>query len=128
SYPSADQLQRFSFDAAPIRGEVAHLNATYEAILNRHDYPPVIRVALGQLLAATALMSASLKFKGRLTLQIRLPGAISLLQAETNELGELRAIARYDSDQPEATLTFATEGQLVITLEPEQGQRYQGIT
>ncbi|MDO6749140.1 Hsp33 family molecular chaperone HslO, partial [Gilvimarinus sp. 1_MG-2023] len=85
-------------------------------------------VALGQLLAATALMSASLKFKGRLTLQIRLPGAISLLQAETNELGELRAIARYDSDQPEATLTFATEGQLVITLEPEQGQRYQGIT
>ncbi|MDP2504508.1 Hsp33 family molecular chaperone HslO [Oceanobacter sp. 3_MG-2023] len=128
SYPSADQLQRFSFDAAPIRGEVAHLNATYEAILNRHDCPPVIRVALGQLLAATALMSASLKFKGRLTLQIRLPGAISLLQAETNELGELRAIARYDSDQPEATLTFATEGQLVITLEPEQGQRYQGIT
>ncbi|WP_369856309.1 Hsp33 family molecular chaperone HslO [Candidatus Thalassolituus haligoni] len=128
SYRSADQLQRFSFDAAPIRGEVAHVNTTYQDILSRQSYPLPIRIALGQLLAATALMSASLKFKGRLTLQMRLSGNISLLQAETNEQGQLRAIARYDTEQSSDALGFDHEGQLVITLEPDQGQRYQGIT
>jgi len=124
---SADQLQRFSFDVAPIRGEVAHLNSTYTDVLERHQYPAAVSVALGKLMAATALLSANLKFKGRLTLQIRLPGNISMLQAETDEQGQLRAIARYDENQPEEELSFE-DGQMVITIEPDQGQRYQGIT
>lgn len=127
SFASADQLQRFSFDDTAIRGEIAHLNASFAEVLERHQYPQHITRVLGELMAATALMSASLKFKGRLTLQIRLPGNISLLQAETSDRGELRAIARYNQDQADSELTF-DDGQLVMTVEPEQGQRYQGIT
>jgi molecular chaperone Hsp33 len=127
SSSSADQLQRFSFDDTAIRGEIAHLDQSFGGVLERHQYPPVISKALGELMAATALMSASLKFKGRLTLQIRLPGHISLLQAETSDQGELRAIARYDHEQPESALVF-DDGQLVMTVEPELGQKYQGIT
>ena len=123
---SADQLQRFSFDDNPIRGEIAHINASFREVLQRHQYPAHISQVLGELMAATALMSASLKFKGRLTLQIRLPGHISLLQAETSDEGDLRAIARYDVEQPESELVFE-DGHLVMTVEPEQGQRYQGI-
>ncbi|MCY0964963.1 Hsp33 family molecular chaperone HslO [Parathalassolituus penaei] len=126
SLSSADQLQRFSFDDTPIRGEIAHINESFREVLKRHQYPAHISKVLGELMAATALMSASLKFKGRLTLQIRLPGNISLLQAETSDQGELRAIARYDVDQPESELVFE-DGHLVMTIEPEQGQRYQGI-
>jgi len=124
---SADTLQRFSFDNTNIRGEVAHLNASYREVLKRHQYPAVVAKGVGELMAATALLSASLKFAGRLTLQIRLTGNISLLQAETNEKGQLRAIARYEEGTDASELTL-TDGQMIITIEPDVGQRYQGIT
>ena len=124
---SADSLQRFSFDNTNIRGEVAHLNASYREVLNRHQYPGIVAQGVGELMAATALLSANLKFAGRLTLQIRLTGNISLLQAETNEKGQLRAIARYE-EGTDANELFLTDGQMIITIEPEVGQRYQGIT
>lgn len=119
-----DQLQRFSFEGLDIRGELAHLNEAFEAIIERHPMPELVTIALGELMAATALLSANLKFPGRLTLQMRLTGSVSLLQAETNEKGQLRAIARYEE---EAELHLA-DGSLVITIEPDVGQKYQGIT
>lgn len=122
-----DALQRFSFDDTDIRGEISHLHEAYRDVIRRHQYPPLIAREIGELMAATALLSASLKFPGRLTLQIRLPGNVSLLQAETNNQGQLRAIARYDDSAAATELDFA-DGQLVISIEPEQGQRYQGIT
>ena len=85
---SADSLQRFSFDNTNIRGELAHVNASYREVLKRHQYPTRIAKAVGELMAATALLSANLKFTGRLTLQIRLPGNISL-QVELTELPEV---------------------------------------
>lgn len=124
---SADTLQRFSFDNTDIRGEVAHLNASFREVIKRHQYPPMIATELGELMAATALLSANLKFAGRLTLQVRLPGNVSLLQAESSDKGELRAIARYDDSVAVEELSFES-GQMVITIEPEDGQRYQGIT
>ncbi len=124
---SQDQLQRFSFDKTTIRGEVAHLNATFQEVIRRHRYPQTVAVALGELMAATALLSASLKFPGRLTLQLRLKGNVSLLQAETDEQGRMRAIARYEEGAETDKLALS-DGQMVLTLEPENGQRYQGIT
>lgn len=122
-----DQLQRFSFDHTDIRGELAHLDRAYQEVIERHQYPEIIAVSLGELMAATALLSANLKFKGRLTLQVRLKGSVSLLQAETDEQGRLRAIARYDEAAEVKALTFS-DGNMVITIEPEVGQKYQGIT
>ncbi|MDF1763178.1 MAG: Hsp33 family molecular chaperone HslO [Oleibacter sp.] len=124
---SADTLQRFSFDHTDIRGEVTHLHLSFQEILKRHTYPKVVARALGELLAATSLLSANLKFPGRLTLQIRLTGSITLLQAETDEQGQLRAIARYADDVDETALSV-TDGQMIITIEPDDGQKYQGIT
>ncbi|MEC9408975.1 MAG: Hsp33 family molecular chaperone HslO, partial [Pseudomonadota bacterium] len=66
---SADSLQRFSFDNTNIRGELALVNASYREVLKRHQYPTRIAKAVGELMAATALLSANLKFTGRLTLQ-----------------------------------------------------------
>ena len=56
-----DSLQRFLFEGAPVRGEIAHLDATWRAVLERHDYPESLRVAMGELMAAAALLSATLK-------------------------------------------------------------------
>ncbi len=38
-----DILQRFMFEHANIRGEMAHLSETYQQIINQHPYPKNIR-------------------------------------------------------------------------------------
>ena len=113
---SADTLQRFSFDKTAIRGELAHLNESYQGVLKRHKYPEPIAIAIGELMAATALLSSNLKFPGRLTLQIRLTGNVTLLQAESSEKGQLRAIARYDENVDAARCRSAIAATLHLSL------------
>ncbi len=52
----SDQLQKFMFDAAPVRDEYISLDATWRAVLERHDYPPAVRHLLGEMMAAAALL------------------------------------------------------------------------
>ncbi|MEH6449336.1 MAG: Hsp33 family molecular chaperone HslO [Oleispira sp.] len=121
-----DSMQRFTFDKTDVRGELVGLHKSLSAVLTKHDYPEVLKIELGKLMAASALMSATLKYEGRLCLQVRLPGDVSLIQAETTNTGELRAIARYDETK-EIEAVELIGGQLVITLEPAVGKPYQGI-
>jgi molecular chaperone Hsp33 len=121
-----DSMQRFTFDKTDVRGELVGLHKSLSTVLSKHDYPEVLKVELGKLMAASALMSATLKYEGRLCLQVRLPGDVSLIQAETTNTGELRAIARYDESK-EIEAVELIGGQLVITLEPAVGKPYQGI-
>lgn len=133
----SDQLQRFLFDDTQVRGEIAQLEDTYQEVLSRHDYPAPIEGLLGELLAACALLTATIKLDGILSIEIRGQGALSLLMAESNpgrgkSAQRLRAIARFDetavSQLEEASLeTLAGDGHVVITLDPCEGQRYQGI-
>lgn len=121
-----DSMQRFTFDKTDVRGELVGLHQSLAAVLSKHDYPAALRIELGKLMAASALMSATLKYEGRLCLQVRLPGDVSLIQAETTNTGDLRAIARYDESKEIETVELVG-GQLVITLEPAVGKPYQGI-
>jgi molecular chaperone Hsp33 len=125
-----DAHRRFLFDDMPVRGGWVHIDATYGEVLARHDYPPVLRRLLGEMLAATALLANNLKFKGSLIVQVQSPGPVQLLVVEcTDELG-LRAIAKWQGDLPEDAdlLQLAGNGRCVITLDPRDGaQMYQGI-
>ena len=121
-----DSMQRFTFDQTDVRGELVGLQKSLSTVLSKHTYPAALKVELGKLMAASALMSATLKYEGRLCLQVRLPGDVSLIQAETTNTGELRAIARYDESKEIDNVELAG-GQLVITLEPAVGKPYQGI-
>ena len=121
-----DSMQRFTFDQTDVRGELVGLHKSLSAVLSKHDYPMALKIELGKLMAASAIMSATLKYEGRLCLQVRLPGDVSLIQAETTDTGDLRAIARYDESKEIETVELAG-GQLVITLEPAVGKPYQGI-
>jgi molecular chaperone Hsp33 len=123
-----DSMQRFTFDETDVRGELVGLQKSLNAVLSKHDYPQALKIELGKLMAASALMSATLKYEGRLSLQVRLIGDVSLIQAETTNTGELRAIARYDETKSaEIDQIELQGGQLVITLEPAVGKPYQGI-
>lgn len=121
-----DSMQRFTFDKTDVRGELVGLHKSLAAVLSKHDYPEVLKIELGKLMAASAIMSATLKYEGRLCLQVRLPGDVTLIQAETTNTGDLRAIARYDESK-EIDAVELIGGQLVITLEPAVGKPYQGI-
>jgi len=127
-----DQIQRFLFDDTNVRGEIVTLEQAYAEVLDRHDYPAVVNRLLGELLAAVALLTDTVKLDGTLSIEVRGQGALSLLMAESNPGGELRAIARLAEDAPmpgEETgfRELLGEGQIMITLDPREGHRYQGI-
>ena len=62
-----DVLSRFVFEHTHVRGELVHLDATWRAVLARHEYPPAVRDLLGQVMAAASLLAATIKFDGSLT-------------------------------------------------------------
>ncbi|ARN73627.1 Hsp33 family molecular chaperone HslO [Oceanicoccus sagamiensis] len=123
-----DQLQRFIFDQTDIRGEITRLDTSYQETISNHHYPEVVAHLLGEFLAAATLLSATLKFEGTITLQARSEGEIPLIMAEASSDHKLRGIAREaDNAVSEDFTKLLTNGQLIITVDPKQGQRYQGI-
>lgn len=125
----SDILQRFLFENAGVRGEVVQLDATWQAVLARHEYPPTVREVLGESMAAAALLAATLKLKGSIILQVQGEGPISLLVVECTAQGTLRGLAHWKGEVPATDLhgRFG-DGRLVITVDPGEGmERYQGI-
>ena len=124
-----DSLQRFIFEHAPIRGEIVHLDATWRAVLKRRDYPPRVRDVLGELMAAAALLTSTIKFDGRLIMQVQGSGPVSLLVVECTSDRTMRAIAQWDGEVPDAPLSeLVGDGRLAVTIDPLKGRElYQAI-
>ena len=97
-------------------------------MLERHDYPENVRNILGEAFAACALLSATIKFNGSLILQIRGDGPLHLLVVQATSNGSLRGLARWKGDVPKENLqAIFGQGQMLMTIEPEDGEAYQGI-
>ena len=125
-----DSLHRFLFEHLAVRGEVAHLDATWRAVLERRAYPPVVRRLLGQAMVAAALLSATIKFDGLLTLQLQGQGPLRLLVVQCTSGGTLRGLARWEGELAETVPLYALCGQgvLMINIDPGGGrEHYQGI-
>lgn len=114
----------------PVRGEIVHLNATWRAVLERHDYPERLRDVLGELMAAAALLSATLKFDGSLILQVQGSGPVKLLVVECTSEQTMRATAKWE-EQAQLAGGFREllgDGRFVITIAPtDLTQTYQGV-
>jgi molecular chaperone Hsp33 len=133
-----DCLHRFIFERYPIRGHLVHLDAAWRALIEHRDYPMPIRNALGEAVAASLLLAATIKFEGVLSLQMQGDGPVHLLLAQcTGGLG-VRGLARYreagrppdsgDSGDSTGIGGLIGTGNLTVTLETDDGaQRYQGI-
>ena len=124
----ADSCQRFMFTECDIRGELVNLTESYRNLMANNVYPPAVQELLGQFLAASVLLSTTIKFAGRLVLQARSEGEVPLIMAECTSDQHVRGIARYD-DVPAGSCfrTLLQKGVLAITIEPEEGESYQGI-
>ncbi len=124
-----DQLHRFIFENAPVRGEVVQLQQSWQAILERHEYPPIVREVLGEAMAATVLLSATIKFLGSITFQIQGDGPVSMLVVQVKTDKTVRAMASYEDEDLQGGLkNLFGDARLVITIEMENAaERYQGI-
>jgi molecular chaperone Hsp33 len=125
-----DQLFRFVFDNTPIRGNTVRLHQTFNNALQHESYPPVLRAALGELMAAAALLAATLKLdNGALILQIQGKGPLNLLVVECSASLQMRATAKWKGELEDLSFVeLVGNGHFVITLDPKDGgQTYQGI-
>ena len=134
--PFADSVTRFHFERAAVRGAVASLDDAGREVLGQHSYPPALRRALAELLAASALLASALAFKGTLIVQLQGTGPVTLLVVECTATLGLRATAQWrDSaaalpeDAPLRALAGDPEtSRLAIMLDPKDGGPiYQGV-
>ncbi|SPL71003.1 Hsp33 family molecular chaperone HslO [Acinetobacter stercoris] len=130
----SDLRQRFYIEDFPVRGEVVHLEEALQTILSQREYAPAVQVLLGEMLSATALLASTLKIQGRISLQIQAQGTFKWAMAECNHLGEVRALADYEEDprfmqgeDSRTVLSALNNPVLFINIEPDFGERYQGI-
>jgi molecular chaperone Hsp33 len=139
----SDALYKFLLDGedperSPVRGEIVSLDSTWRQMCQLHDYPEPVMRTLGELVAASALLTANLKFSGALVMQIHGDGPVPLLVVECNADMTMRATATIvegakigiDASFAELVNTGG-KGRFAITLDPKdrtQGQQpYQGI-
>ena len=124
-----DTFQRFMFEELQIRGEWVRLGDSFQQATRASNYPVSVKRLLGQTIAASVLLTGTLKFAGRLSIHARGQGALNLLTAETTHNRHFRALAKWeDPILPDQNLkSLLGDAQLAITIEPEKGSRYQGI-
>jgi molecular chaperone Hsp33 len=124
-----DSFRRFVFEGIGVRGELVHLDSSWQAVLERHPYPPSVRDQLGQALAAVVLLSATIKFKGSLILQAQSEGPLHTLVAQATDARTIRGLAQWNGMPPEGTALHEIfgQGRLALTIQNEGAEPYQGI-
>jgi molecular chaperone Hsp33 len=128
-----DNLTRFVFERAAVRGAVVSLDAAYRDILSCHPYPKGLQRLIGEMLAAVCLLANSLKFEGSLILQLHSSGTLRLLVVECSAALELRATAQWQGEvRDDAELSDLAgndkASRMVLTLDPKDGgPLYQGV-
>jgi molecular chaperone Hsp33 len=131
SIPEDDLILPFQADHADVVGRLVKLGPTVDTILSRHDYPEPVSRLLGEAVALTALLGASLKSEGKFILQASTDGPVDLLVADYQVPGGLRGYARFSADQLAELPTGARllgEGHLAMTIDRGmETERYQGV-
>ncbi len=124
----ADALQRFIFEHANIRGEIVHLQQTFDTIIHQHPYPDAVKTLLGEAILSCVLLTGSLKFEGEVSLQFQGDSRLSLLLVQCDHKLQVRALAKYQEEgEPDYQDAFS-QGKMVLNLTPfNQTQTYQSI-
>ena len=122
-----DNLQRFIFEHANIRGEIVHIEKTYQTIMKQRNYPPMVKNLLGEAIVSCLLLASSIKFEGSLNLQFQGDERLPLLLVQCDHELNIRAFAKYAQDLE--IIDYATaflQGQMVLTInQNNQTQAYQ---
>ncbi|GAW97061.1 MULTISPECIES: Hsp33 family molecular chaperone HslO [Colwellia] len=121
-------LNRYLFTDAHARGELVQLNSSFKSILNNHDYPAGVAKLLGELLSATCLLTATLKFEGDITVQLQGDGPVGYMSVSGNNKQQMRGIVKLTTTTSANTLQeLIGKGTMIITIRPDAGKAYQGV-
>ena len=128
----ANQRTRFIFDNQPIRGIHVQLTDVWQHIAQQKRYPQAIRRALGELLAAGAILSSNLKLDGTLIVQVQGQGSLKMLVVEATSEDTVRATARWDetatiADDADLNQLLGDNSVFVLTVQPKNGEPWQGV-
>ena len=123
-----DILRRFLFEDSGVRGEWVKLTTSWQAAKQHQQGPQNAQLQLGQALAAVVMLSATVKFNGSMILQAQGDGDFKALVAQSTHDRKIRGLIRSNDHIPEGSLeSMFGQGQLVLTIEPDNAQPYQGI-
>ena len=130
---SIDTIHRFEFVDHAIRGQIVTLNNSFIEASQHQNLPIQAKQLLGQFLAAAGMLAENFKFNGLLTLQARGDGDLPLMMAEATNTRNIRGLVKlseshlpHDMDG-KCFRELLGKGVLTLTVDPEKGQRYQGI-
>ena len=133
-----DTLQKYLFEDRSVRAQTVSLRQTWRDAQANHQYPPAVSRLLGELVAASTLLAANLKFDGALVLQMQCDGPIALLVVECRAGLQVRATVKLRPGQPvpedgdlQSLLNPGGGGRFIVVLDPKSrgaGQpAYQGV-
>jgi molecular chaperone Hsp33 len=131
----SDYILPFQLEASGARGRLVRLGPAIDEILTKHAYPEPVLLLLGEAIALTAMLGASLKFDGKFILQTQSDGPVSFIVVHYTSPGNLRGYASYSEEGLPPAVNGATvqkpplgKGHLAMTIDPGAGmERYQGI-
>ncbi|MBW4968268.1 Hsp33 family molecular chaperone HslO [Pseudoalteromonas sp. CR1] len=123
-----DLLHRYLFNELDVRGELVQIESAYNEMIANHNYPAPVKALLGELLVATCLLTATLKFEGEIAVQLQGDGPVKYAVINGDDKQNMRGIARLQSEVTGSTVKeLIGNGYMVITITPNKGERYQGI-
>lgn len=125
----SNTVQRFLLDDLDIRGAVVRLDAVWQKLMAGRNYPAPVVDLLGQMSATTVLLADNLKQSGRLTIQLRGSGPVSLLVIDCNEQLNLRCMAHHgETIEPAPAVELLGHGQLLLSMETQSMREpYQSV-
>ena len=121
-----NEAQNFIFEDFGIRGGIVRLRETWLQTIAQHHYSDALRELLGEAVAATVLLGASVKDQPRISIQMQSEGALRLLVVQCSGDLRVRAMAQQDHDQPQAELLAKGRLSVHIDTGAENGY-FQGI-
>lgn len=126
---SNDTLHRFLLDDLDISGAVVRLGPAWRLMLDNRGYAAAVAQLLGEMTATTLLLAGNLKQPGRLTIQLRGSGALSLLVIDCNEQLQIRGMAKCTAAiEAGAASELLGDGQLQLALDmASMREPYQSI-
>ncbi|EJI84423.1 MULTISPECIES: Hsp33 family molecular chaperone HslO [Alishewanella] len=123
-----DALIRFLFQQKHVRGELAYVEDSLDKMLQHHQYPLPVKQLLAELVVATSLLTATLKFEGEIAVQLQGDGPVRFAAVNGDHQQAFRGVVRMQAElSGDNFRDLVGNGYLVVTITPVQGERYQGI-
>ena len=88
--PRDDVVLPFAINGLEVRGRVVRLGPALDAMLRRHDYPPLGSALLGKTVTLGAWRGTALNFEGRVILQPQSDAPFALAVVNSATLARLR--------------------------------------